>query len=360
MTIVQLAASPFLGGPERQMLGLAASLPPSYRTVFLSFAEGGRCQPFLRAARARGHEAHALLANAPHYWRAATEIATHLRQVRADVLCCNGYKPDIIGLLAGRRAGVPVVSISHGWTATTLKVRLNEALDRLLLPRMDATVCVSEAQAVRVRPCGVPPEKIAVIRNAVDQTAFVDPDPHRRASLESWFAKRPNWIVGGAGRLSPEKGFEQFVEAAAQVHQTLPEAGFVLFGDGPQRDSILRAIKRQGLEGSFILAGFRPDLAAFLPNFDVFVLPSFTEGLPVVVLEAMAAQVPVIATAVGGTPEVIVEGVTGHLVAPRNPAVLAQRLNPVGVVWAKRADCASRPTSLSRLRVRRIRVSLGD
>jgi glycosyltransferase involved in cell wall biosynthesis len=80
------------------------------------------------------------------------------------------------------------------------------------------------------------------------------------------------------------------------------------------------------LEGSFILAGFRPDLAAFLPNLDAFVLPSFTEGLPVVVLEAMAARVPVVATAVGGTPEVIFEGVTGHLVAPRNPSVIAQRL----------------------------------
>src|SRR5262249_49047684 len=134
MTIVQLAASPFLGGPERQMLGLAANLPASYGTVFLSFAEGGTCQPFLDAARAQGHDARALSANAPHYWQAATEIAGHLHRVRADVLCCNGYKPDIIGLLAARRAGVPVVSISHGWTAATWKVRLNEALDKFLLP----------------------------------------------------------------------------------------------------------------------------------------------------------------------------------------------------------------------------------
>src|SRR5262249_10106016 len=100
MTIVQLAASPFLGGPDRQMLGLAAKLPASYRTVFLSFAEGGRCQPLLDAARAQGHDAHALSANASHYWQAATEIADHLHRVHADVLCCNGYKPDIIGLLA--------------------------------------------------------------------------------------------------------------------------------------------------------------------------------------------------------------------------------------------------------------------
>jgi glycosyltransferase involved in cell wall biosynthesis len=326
VTIVQLAASPFLGGPERQMLGLAASLPASCRTVFLSFAEGGRCQPFLTAARAQGHEAHALVANAPHFWRAATEIAQHLHRVRANVLCCNGYKPDIIGWVAARRAGVPVVSISHGWTAATWKVRLNEALDRLVLRHMDATVCVSEAQAVRVRHCGTAAEKIAVIRNAVDKAAFVDPDPCHRAELESWFHKRPAWIVGAAGRFSPEKGFEQLVQTADLVLRTLPEAGFVLFGDGPERALIQRAILRLGLEDRFILAGFRRDMSRFLPCLDVAVLPSFTEGLPVFVLEAMAAGVPVVATAVGGTPEVVVEGITGHLVARGDPVALAWRL----------------------------------
>jgi glycosyltransferase involved in cell wall biosynthesis len=326
VTIVQLAASPFLGGPERQMLGMAASLRASCRTVYLSFAEGGRCQALLNAARAGGHEAHALATNAPRYWRATTEIAEHLRRVRADVLCCNGYKPDIIGWVAARRAGIPVLSISHGWTAATWNVWLNEALDRFLLRRFDAVVCVSEAQAIRVRQCGVKPGKIAVIRNAVDKTAFVEADSVQRFALESWFIQRPDWIVGAAGRLSPEKGFAHLVETAAVVLRTLPNTGFVLFGDGPQRQSLLRAIARHGLEGRFILAGFRSDVSAFLANCDVAVLPSFTEGLPVVVLEAMAAGVPVVATAVGGTPEVVVEGVTGRLVAPGDPVGLAQRL----------------------------------
>jgi glycosyltransferase involved in cell wall biosynthesis len=308
------------------MLGLAASLPAECRTVFLSFAEGGRCRPFLDTACAQGHEARALTANAPHYRRAAKEIAEHLRRVRADVLCCNGYKPDIIGRLAARRAGVPVISISHGWTGATWKVRLNEAFDRFLLHRMDAVVCVSGAQAVRVRQCGVSPERIAVIRNAVDPKLFADPDPRRRSELEDWFARRPKWIIGAAGRLSREKGFKQFVQAAALVHQALPNSAFVLFGDGPERQSIHCAVARQGLQDCFVLTGFRTDVAAFLPWLDVFALSSFTEGLPVVVLEAMAAGVPVVATTVGGTPEVVVESVTGHLVAPGNPAAMAQRL----------------------------------
>jgi glycosyltransferase involved in cell wall biosynthesis len=324
VTIVQLAASPFLGGPERQLLGLASALPDECRTVFLSFAEGGRCQALLDEARRQGFEAVALQSNAPRWFRAAAEIADHVRRVEADVLCCNGYKPDIIGWLAARRAGVPVVSISHGWTGATLKVRLNEALDRLVLQWMDATVCVSEAQADRVRSAGISPAKIAVIRNAVQVEAFAQPDPKYRAEMHGWFARRPAWIVGAAGRLSPEKGLEQFVEAAALVRDALPGAGFVLFGDGPRRAAIERGIVARGLEGYFVLAGFRTDVQAFLPWLDVAVLSSHVEGLPVFVLEAMAAGVPVVATAVGGTPEAVVEGVTGHLVPPGDPPRLAE------------------------------------
>jgi glycosyltransferase involved in cell wall biosynthesis len=110
------------------------------------------------------------------------------------------------------------------------------------------------------------------------------------------------------------------------VRRELPEAGFVLFGDGPERGAIERAIAQHGLEGRFILAGFRTDVPTFLPSLDIGVLPSFTEGLPVAVLETMAAGVPVVATAVGGTPEVVLDGVTGCLVPAGDPAAMARRI----------------------------------
>src|SRR3954447_3346451 len=117
MVGVHLAASPFFGGPERQMLGLASALPAEYRSVFLSFAEGGRCRPLLDEARRLGVEAVELEENAPRYWAAVREVAGHLRRMGAEVLCCHGYKPDILGWRAARRAGVPVVAVSRGWTA---------------------------------------------------------------------------------------------------------------------------------------------------------------------------------------------------------------------------------------------------
>jgi glycosyltransferase involved in cell wall biosynthesis len=326
MNVVHLAASPFFGGPERQMLGMSVHLPREYRTSFLSFPGRGCGRAFLREVSRHGFEALELTHDAPHWCAAAAEVAHHLRRLRADVLCCHGYKPDVLGWWAGRRAGVPVVAVAHGWTAATLKVRLNEALDRLILRWADRVVCVSEAQAVRVRRAGVRPERVAVIRNAVATAPFDRPDPAGRALLERFLPRPYPRLVGAAGRLSPEKGFGHFVAAAARVARADPGVGFILFGDGPLRDRLARQVAAAGLGDRFALPGLRTDLERLLPHFDLVVLPSFTEGLPVVVLEACAAGVPVVATAVGGTPEVVRDGVTGCLVPPGRPGLLAGRI----------------------------------
>ncbi len=326
MNVVHLAASPFLGGPERQMLGLATHLPSHYRTIFLSFAEGGSCHALLAEARRHGFEAVALRHNASHPSAAVSEVAQQLRRARADVLCCHGYKPDVFGWRAARRAGIPVVAVAHGWTAATLKVRVNEALDRLVMRWMDRVICVSEAQAARVRRAGVAAEKVVVIRNAISAASCGHADLADRAWLEQLFPRPCPRLVGAAGRLSPEKGFGHFITAAAQVARENSEVGFVLFGEGPLRGRLTRQVAEAGLQERFVLPGFRADLERWLLHLDVFVLPSFTEGLPVVLLEALAARVPVVASAVGGTPEVVEDGVHGYLVPPRRPALLAERV----------------------------------
>lgn len=326
MNIVHLMASPFFGGPERQVLGLAEALPPRYRTTFLSFAERGLSEAFLNRARAAGFEGVCLNANFPHIFRAAREVAGHLRRLRADVLCCSGYKPDIVGYLAARRSGIPVVAIAHGWTAATLRVRVNEAIDRLVMRRMDCVVSVSEAQAVKVRRAGVRPERVVVIRNALRTAPLAPRDPACREELQKLFTSPRQRIVVAAGRLSPEKGFDGLVNAAALVARQDPTIGFVVFGDGPLRQELARQIAARELEGSFVLAGFRGDVERYLPACDLAVLSSHREGLPVAVLEGMAAGLPVVATAVGGVPEVIDDGVHGYLVPPADPTALARRI----------------------------------
>jgi glycosyltransferase involved in cell wall biosynthesis len=323
MNIVHLVASPFVGGPEQQMLGLARSLPADYRTVFLAFSNNGKSDALLNEARQLGFQTLTLRNDTPNYQAAAREVGRSLRHLGADVLCCHGYKPDIIGWRAARQVHVPVISISHGWTAANFKARVNEALDRFVLRFIDRVVCVSHAQAVKVRQAGVPDKRIVVIRNAIGSEAFAAPDPAYREEVRKLLPADCRHVVGAAGRLSPEKGFGDLVEAADQILKTNPAAAFILFGEGPLRQSLAEHIRIRGLSDRFILGGFRSDLGRLLPHFDLLVLPSFTEGLPVVVLEAFAAGVPVIATSVGGTPEVVLDQVNGYLVPPGQPNQLA-------------------------------------
>lgn len=308
------------------MLELARSMREHARTSFFSFAERGLCGPFLLEARKNGFEAIALKHDTPRLAAALRELAGQLQTARADVLCCHGYKGNLLGLLAARWLRIPVISVSRGWTAETRRVRMYESLDRRLLQWMDRVVCVSEGQAEKVRAAGVPHDRIAVIHNAIRLERFDGPHKGVGGPIRGLFSKPPTLLIGSAGRLSPEKGFQVLVEAAAKVVQELPGAGFVHFGDGALRTAIEKRIRELGIQEQFRLAGFREDLDAMLPHLDLFVLPSFTEGLPNVVLEAFAASVPVVATRVGGTPEVVDHGASGLLVPPNDPAALARSL----------------------------------
>src|SRR5713101_331626 len=283
MIIVHLTSSTFFGGPERQMLGLAQHLMPAYRSIFLSFSEKGRCQAFLREVRRQGFDGWELSKDTPHFLAAICEIHGWLEETRAGVLCCHGYKANLLGRKAARRLNVPVVAISRGWTSENLRVRFYEAIDRHFLKHMDRVVCVSEGQAVQVLRAGVPPEKVTVIRNAIDVGRFEWPKLVYRSRLASFFSRPPSRIVGAAGRLSPEKGFSVLIDAARIISKSNSTVGFVLFGEGRLRADLERQIEAAGLKDSFVLPGFRNDLDRFLPCLDFLVVSSFTEGLPNVI-----------------------------------------------------------------------------
>jgi glycosyltransferase involved in cell wall biosynthesis len=350
--LVHLTASTFFGGPERQMLGLAKAMPEHVRTTFASFSEGGRCSAYLDQVRAHGFPTTPLITDFPRVLGTIGEVAGLLRDTACDVLLCHGYKANMLGRLAARRVGIPAIAVSRGWTGETRKVKLYEWLDRRHLRFMDHVVCVSEGQATKVRRwCRVPASRVSVIRNSARLAAFERRDPGARDRLLGFFgqgeapaephsAGNPgsagalpsrntsgvSQVVLAAGRLSPEKGFGVLVEAAATICKQNPGAGIVLFGEGVLREELESRVAALGLAGRFLLPGFRTDLDSLIGAADVVVLPSFTEGLPNVALEASAAGVPVVATAVGGTPEAVTDGVSGFLVQPGQPMKIAQRV----------------------------------
>src|SRR5262249_7810727 len=294
-------------------------------TTFLSFSEGGRCRAFCDEARGAGFDAAELSSDSPRFRAAVREVTTFLRGNRANLLVTHGYNPNLLRRPPARRAGIPIVSVSRGWTGESLRVRCYEALDRFHLRFMDRVVCVSEAQARRVRAAGVRQERIRVIRNAARPSAFGRTVKGESNPLHKLTGREGPMVVA-AGRLSPEKGFRVLVEAAARVRRSPPEVRVVSFGDGPERPRLERRVRDLGLADVVRFAGFCEELENYLPWADVVALPSLTEGLPNVALEAGAAGVPVVATAVGGTPEVVIDGQTGYLVPARDPKVLADRI----------------------------------
>lgn len=323
MHVVHLTSSTFFGGPERQMLGLAQGLRGRAESFFLSFGEDGKCEEFLAEARRRAYFADRLQHDTPYLLAALNELKGKLTELDADVLLCHGYKAILLGRRAARRLNIPVVAVSRGWTGESWWVQLYEKLERRELKHFDQVVCVSAGQAEKVRACGVADDRLTTIRNAARLGAFPSPSPAGRAKLESFAASSGDYLIVTGARLSPDKGINVLIEAAHRVMDHHPGARFIVFGSGPERHHLEQLIAMNDLGHAFALAGFSEVLDHLLPNADLMVLPSLTEGLPNIVLEASAAGVPVVATAVGGTPEAVVDSETGWLVPAEDPEQLA-------------------------------------
>jgi glycosyltransferase involved in cell wall biosynthesis len=198
-------------------------------------------------------------------------------------------------------------------------------------PLTDALVAVSGATArFCIEEEHMRPGKVTIIRNGVDIKELAVSGETRQQTLRQlrseWNLAPDAVLIATIARLHPQKGHVYLIEAARNVVQSYPESVFLIVGEGPERGRIERLIGDYGLADHFRILGQRPDVPALLAAADLFVLPSLTEGLSMSLLEAMAAHVPVIASAVGGSPELIQEGETGLLVPPEDSAELARAI----------------------------------
>jgi len=262
---------------------------------------------------------------------ALASLVRELRSGHIGLLCTHGFKADILGLLAARLSGVPDACFLRGWTRENKKVRVYEALARSLLPLAHRIVCLSENQAQRLMERRWAPSRIRIVPNAVD---LPDSSPGeiarmRRRVRELFGFPLQCTLVASAGRLSPEKGVAVFIDAAARLRGKHPGAYFIVFGEGPLRRDLEVRAKRLGLDGHLLFAGFVPRLREFLHGLDILVNPSFSEEMPNIVLEAMAAEVPVVATSVGGVPEIAGPDRAVSLAPPGDAEALAQAVSSI-------------------------------
>ncbi len=320
--VMQLIATNFYGGPDRQILGQALAMDNKrFRTTIAAFSEGGKDAELVRRAAAAGLPAETVPVRHAYDPRAVGLITELLRRESVDLLVTHGYRSNLLGRKAARRYGIAHLVVTRGWTTENLKVRLYHALDKFTLRRSEMIVCVSENKKTELTAAGIPTAKLTVIPNAVNAA-----DPRKRPSV-NWRGKY-GWpptvpIVVSAGRLSPEKGPDIFLAAAEILREQGLPAKFIIFGSGPLAGQLQTRIENGNQAGIVILAGHVTDLRDELSAFDLLANPSRSEGMPNIVLEAMAAGLPVVATDVGGVAELIEDGRTGRLVAPGDPAILA-------------------------------------
>ena len=313
MTVLAVIDGYRLTGPAKQLL---ASVGPGLNAgVRLAVFQRTRSPSPLILAAGRIAPVVSIRDRFPGDPRAALQLFEHARAADVAVVQTHGYKPNVLMSLLAARLGRPWIAFLHGETHENAKVRLYYRLERLAVRRASRVVVVSDAMAASARRHGVPPAKLRVIHNAcVAGPAGAAGSP----------VAAPR--VGIVGRLSPEKGIDIGLEVHAAVRRRVPGAALVIAGEGPERERLQAHARRLGVSDSVVWLGYRDDLDDVYRSMSVLLVPSRSEGLPNVALEAFAHGVPVVASAVGGLPEVVSHGRNGFLIRPGDTAAMVEHL----------------------------------
>ena len=262
----------------------------------------------------------------PLDWRVAARLLSLCRRERVAIWHGHDYKSNIIGLALRPFHSMRLVTTVHGWVKHTRRTPFYYGIDRLCLPYYDRVLCVSEDLRERCLTVGVPEKRCVLVENGIDEEGF-------RRTLEIAEAKRRlgiparRFVVGAVGRLSSEKGFDLLIRAV----DSLLTAGFdlelLIAGEGDQADFLQKLVSDLGRSDRVRLLGYHSDPAALYQAMDVFALSSHREGLPNVLLEAMAMGVPVVATKVAGVPALVRDGQNGLLVDAGSADALTMALS---------------------------------
>jgi glycosyltransferase involved in cell wall biosynthesis len=328
--ILHLRASQFHGGPEKQILHHAMTASSSGQEIWVGSFRDGPVRPEFLARAERMGLPTLEISSGRFDPRTVLELAQLLRQKDISLLCSHGYKANLVGWAACRLTGCAQIAFARGWTAENWRIKLYERLDRLVLHWTDWVVCVSRLLADELQKNRTGRTPPVVIPNAAlfpfENLAL----PVNRLPLRKVLGLRQDrFFVCAAGRLSPEKGHRYLVQAIPGLVRRIPQLSLLFLGEGRERQSLAEEVKRLGVQKYVVFAGFQKDVRSWIQACDLLVNPSLTEGMPNVVLEAMALGTPVVATNVGGVPDLIEHLESGLLIAPADPKALAAAIHGI-------------------------------
>lgn len=319
MKILHIIDSGGLYGAEIMLLHLMrAQVDLGLEPVLASIGEPGEKQkPLETEARRMGLLVEAFrMRNGPN-WPGALKILRFARDNSMDLLHTHGYKGNILfGLLPLSLRRLPMVATVHGWTWTGgwSRMRVYEWLDGLSLRFADGVVLVNQAMRSHARVKQLRTERTAVIDNGVSLNYCHAQKAKLRDDIVRFAGQ--GFSVVFVGRLSREKGISVLIDAVSGLALDGINPRLIIIGEGKLRKELEQQAQDLGIEDRVLFTGYIDNVHEYLGNFNLFCLPSLTEGLPMVLLEAMAAQVPIVASSVGGIPEVLDHGRAGTLVKP--------------------------------------------
>lgn len=325
ITVLDLRDTHDVGGPGKTIIETFRALDASRFRMHVGVFAGSRVPaetPFVAAARAVGLPVHAISGRSQFDPRLAWRLSGLIRTLKVDIVHAHEVTSDLVTVLAAAIRPVATMTTLHGWIGNSRRQQLMGALDRRLARRFDRVVVVSQRMMRQLGRRGFRPGQVRLLHNAIVLERYEQRPRGALAELLGHELKQP--VLGSIGRLSVEKGHADLLEAVALVKARGLQVSLVLVGDGPARADLEAMTRRLSLGDQVHFTGYLEHPQHLLNDFDLAVLPSHTEGLPNAALEALAMRVPLLATRVGGTPEVVTDGETGRLVEARSPRALAE------------------------------------
>ena len=322
-SILHLCAPAEVGGLERVVQGLSSeSVTQGHRvTVAAVLQPGADASGFLEPLRQAGVDTVRIEVRGRGYLREMRAVGRLLDSLRPDILHTHGYRVDLLHGSGARRRGIATVSTLHGSSRMGGLSHLFEWFQERALRRFDGVIAVSQPLMEELQERGVRQERLHLVPNAWTPPSHPLSRETARAELG---VDGGSPVLGWIGRLIPIKGCDVFVDALSQIIDE--DWSAVIIGDGPELEGLRSRVRGSGIAHRVRFTGSVPEAARFLSAFDLFVLSSRSEGTPMVLLEAMGAGVPVVATRVGGVPHVLRDGVDGWLLPPEDPQELARSL----------------------------------
>jgi len=336
LKILYLITKGNFGGAQRYVYELATSLPQNQFEVSVLLGEGEALEKKLKEKKVRVIKVKELARdiNFAKDWKAFTTLLNILRSEKPDIIHLNSSKIGLLGAVAGRLAGVKKIFFTgHGWAFNenrpAWQKKIFSCLHWLTIILCHKTILVAESLKKQISGWPGVSNKIAVVHNGIQPTKLYEKESSRRILLPN---HKDKFWVGTIAELHPNKGLDFLIESFSQVVRSLLSTSIgwslvlVIIGEGQERERLEKLIAEKKLKERIFLLGHVDEARRYLKAFDIFVLPSRTEAFPYVPLEAGLAEVPVLASDVGGLPEIIPDAEYGLLVPPGDVAEITKSL----------------------------------